>query len=86
MAIAAARMGLHCSTIGHVDNEIFRHFLLDVLFDDRIGTVGMSKDNHVVICLSAAYETLLCWVFGGPFAKTVFAVKLIFISSPHSVG
>lgn len=62
MAIAAARLGLHCITIGHVGNEIYGQFLLDVLHEEGIGMVGMSEDTDFVDSSCASYETLLCWV------------------------
>lgn len=43
MAIAAARLGLHCITIGHVGDEIYGNFLSDVLRKEGIAMVGMSE-------------------------------------------
>lgn len=62
MAIAAARLGLRCVTIGHVGSEVYGKFLLDVLHDEGISIVGMSEDSDVHDGPSASYETLLCWV------------------------
>ncbi|CAK9146182.1 unnamed protein product [Ilex paraguariensis] len=72
MAIAAARLGLHCVAIGHVGDEMYGRFLLDVLHDEGIGTVGMSDLNDNVDSSSAAYETLLCWVLVDPFHRHGF--------------
>lgn len=72
MAIAAARLGLHCVTIGHVGNEIYGRFLLDVLQDEGIGMVGMSEDTDSVDTSSASYETLLCWVLVDPLQRHGF--------------
>ena len=72
MAIAAARLGLDCLTIGHVGNEIYGKFLLDVLHDERIGVVGMSEETDVINSPSASYETLLCWVLVDPLQKHGF--------------
>ena len=60
MAIAAARLGLHCVTLGHVGSEIYGRFLLNVLQEERIVMVGMDEDTEVA--KSSSYETLLCWV------------------------
>ena len=40
MAIAAKRLGLCCVTIGHVGNEIYGDFLLDVLHDEELIWLG----------------------------------------------
>lgn len=72
MAIAAARLGLDCVTIGHVGNEIYGRFLLDVLQDEGIGMVGMSEDTDAVDTSSASYETLLCWVLVDPSQRHGF--------------
>ena len=40
MAIAAKRLGLCCITIGHVGNEIYGDFLLDVLHDEELIWLG----------------------------------------------
>lgn len=71
MAIATARLGLRCITIGHVGNEIYGHFLLDVLHDEGICTVGMSEDIDVNGS-GASYETLLCWVLVDPLQRHGF--------------
>lgn len=66
MAIAAARLGLRCATIGHVGDEIYGQFLLDVLHDEGINFVGMNEENDAVSSSSADYDTLLCWVLVDP--------------------
>ena len=71
MAIAAARLGLHVFTLGHVGNEVYGHFLLDVLQNESISMVGMN-DNSEAANHSALYETLLCWVLVDPFQKHGF--------------
>ena len=71
MAIAAARLGLRCATIGHVGNEIYGQFLLDVLHDEGISTVGMSNVSHVASS-KTFYETLLCWVLVDPLQRHGF--------------
>lgn len=72
MAIAAARLGLNCVTIGHVGNEIYGRFLLDVLHDEGVAMVGMSEDTGIVDIPSASYETLLCWVLVDPLQRHGF--------------
>lgn len=82
MAIAAARLGLHCIAIGHVGNEIYGHFLLDVLHDEGINTVGMSEDPEVANSFSPSYETLLCWVLVDPLQRHGFCSRVDFIEEP----
>lgn len=72
MAIAASRLGLSCATIGHVGNEIYGNFLLDVLRDEKISVVGMSEDIDVTDSSSISYETLLCWVLVDPLQRHGF--------------
>lgn len=71
MAIAAARLGLNCLTIGNVGNEIYGRFLLDVLHDEGIGIVRMNEETDVVAD-SVPYETLLCWVLVDPLQRHGF--------------
>ncbi|CAK9169278.1 unnamed protein product [Ilex paraguariensis] len=72
MAIAAARLGLHCVAIGHVD----------VLHDEGIGTVGMSDLNDNVDSSRVAYETLLCWVLVDSFHRHSFCSRADFCKEP----
>ncbi|GMH30837.1 hypothetical protein Nepgr_032680 [Nepenthes gracilis] len=81
-AIAAARLGLNCVAIGHVGNEIYGHFLLDVLRNEGIGMVGMSKDLDAVQSSCAAYETLLCWVLVDPLQRHGFCSRADFSREP----
>ncbi|XP_020098491.1 fructokinase-1 isoform X2 [Ananas comosus] len=71
LAIAAARLGLHCVTLGHVGEEIYGNFLLDVLRDESIQFVGMNDDAEATSS-SSSYETLLCWVLVDPFQRHGF--------------
>ncbi|KAF8394328.1 hypothetical protein HHK36_020536 [Tetracentron sinense] len=82
MAIAAARLGLRCLTLGHVGNEIYGRFLLDVLHDEGIGMVGMSEDTDSVTSSSASYETLLCWVLVDPLQRHGFCSRADFSKEP----
>ncbi|KAF5482353.1 hypothetical protein F2P56_002929 [Juglans regia] len=82
MAIAAARLGLRCVSIGHVGNELYGNFLLDVLRDEGISIVGMSEDTDVVDDLSASYETLLCWVLVDPLQRHGFCSRADFSKEP----
>ncbi|CAD6209704.1 unnamed protein product [Miscanthus lutarioriparius] len=72
LAFAAARLGLSCSTLGHVGEEIYGKFLLDVLQVEGISVVGMLENTNAAACRQA-YETLLCWVLVDPFQKHGFA-------------
>ncbi|XVE72992.1 hypothetical protein DITRI_Ditri11bG0082500 [Diplodiscus trichospermus] len=82
MAIAAARLGLNCITIGHVGNEIYGKFLLDLLHDEGIGIVGLSEEIGGVNSPSASYETLLCWVLVDPLQKHGFCSRADFTKEP----
>lgn len=73
MAIAAGRVGLDCVTIGHVGDDIYGRFLLDVLHDEGISMVGMmtptqQHSDHV----ATSYQTLLCWVLVDPLQRHGF--------------
>ncbi|KAJ0974002.1 hypothetical protein J5N97_015967 [Dioscorea zingiberensis] len=48
LAIAAARLGLHCVTLGHVGDEIYGHFLLDVLREEGVGFVDMNENVEAI--------------------------------------
>ncbi|PKI64095.1 hypothetical protein CRG98_015539 [Punica granatum] len=80
-AIAAARLGLHCAAIGHVGDEIYGHFLLDVLKNEGIGMVGMVEDADVNSS-NASYETLLCWVLVDPLQRHGFCSRADFSKEP----
>ncbi|CAA2954652.1 probable fructokinase-4 [Olea europaea subsp. europaea] len=82
MAIAAARLGLHCVTLGHVGDEIYGNFLLDVLRDEGISMVEMDEQNDVVDHSRAAYETLLCWVLVDPLQRHGFCSRADFSKEP----
>lgn len=79
MAFAAARLGLRCSTLGHVGEEVYGKFLLDVLEAEGINVVGM-LENTDASPRRQAYETLLCWVLVDPFQRHGFC-RLEFYSS-----
>ncbi|XP_027095488.2 fructokinase-1 [Coffea arabica] len=85
MAIAAARLGLSCATIGHVGDEIYGQFLLDVLEDEGISVVRMDGENDEVSSASAAYETLLCWVLVDPMQRHGFCSRADFSNEPAFV-
>ncbi|MCL7043623.1 hypothetical protein MKW94_001284 [Papaver nudicaule] len=81
VAIAAARLGLNCVTIGNVGNEIYGRFLLDVLRDEGIGMVRMNEDADDVV-ESVSYETLLCWVLVDPLHRHGFCSRADFSNEP----
>ena len=73
MAIAAARLGLRCIVIGHVGDEIYGQFLLDVLHDEGINVIKMRDEEDIIDSSSiSAYETLLCWVLVDPLQRHGF--------------
>lgn len=72
MAIAAARLGLDCVSIGHVGDEIYGNFLSDVLRDEGIGMVEISTGDDTVSMSGDSYETLICWVLVDPLQKHDF--------------
>ncbi|CAA7026395.1 unnamed protein product [Microthlaspi erraticum] len=80
MAIAAARLGLNCVAIGHVGDEIYGEFLLDVLHGEGISTVALdgenAKDN------SSYCETLICWVLVDPSQRHGFCSRADFKEEP----
>ncbi|XP_065861013.1 fructokinase-1 [Euphorbia lathyris] len=82
MAIAAARLGLRCATIGHVGNEIYGKFLQNVLHDEGISMVGMCKNIDVIDSSSTSYETLLCWVLVDPLQRHGFCSRADFSDEP----
>lgn len=71
MAIAAARLGLNCITLGHVGDEVYGKFILDVLHDEGIYMVSMSEETAAGMPC-AAYETLVCWVLVDPLQNHGF--------------
>uniref|UniRef100_A0A6I9QA22 Uncharacterized protein LOC105032644 n=2 Tax=Elaeis guineensis var. tenera TaxID=51953 RepID=A0A6I9QA22_ELAGV len=81
LAIAAARLGLHVATLGHVGDEIYGHFLLDVLQDECISIVGMNENAEATVH-NSFYETLLCWVLVDPFQKHGFCSRADFSDEP----
>ncbi|XP_066384114.1 uncharacterized protein [Miscanthus floridulus] len=81
LAFAAARLGLSCSTLGHVGEEIYGKFILDVLQAEGISVVGMLENTNAAACRQA-YETLLCWVLVDPFQKHGFCSRADFSEEP----
>ncbi|XP_047084655.1 probable fructokinase-5 [Lolium rigidum] len=81
LAFAAARLGLRCSTLGHVGEEVYGKFLLDVLQAEGINVVGMLENTDATACRHA-YETLLCWVLVDPFQRHGFCSRADFSKEP----
>ncbi|KAK3148295.1 hypothetical protein QOZ80_3BG0293250 [Eleusine coracana subsp. coracana] len=81
LAFAAARLGLRCSTLGHVGEEIYGKFLVDVLQAEGISVVGMLENTDASACRQA-YETLLCWVLVDPFQRHGFCSRADFSEEP----
>ncbi|ERN01387.1 fructokinase-1 isoform X1 [Amborella trichopoda] len=82
LAIAAARLGLCCVTLGHVGHEIYGRFLLDVLGDEGITMVGMDGDTELGAENSSFYETLICWVLVDPLQRHGFCSRSDFSKDP----
>ncbi|KAJ8633603.1 hypothetical protein MRB53_026939 [Persea americana] len=80
LAIAASRLGLRCVALGHVGNEIYGHFLLDVLQEEGIVMIKMDEDAEVANRSSC--ETLLCWVLVDPMQKHGFCSRADFNEEP----
>ncbi|XP_074584703.1 uncharacterized protein LOC141840566 isoform X1 [Curcuma longa] len=81
LAIAASRLGLLCLTLGHVGDEIYGNFLLEVLEDENINFLGMSKNVDETSSITD-YQTLLCWVLVDPFQKHGFCSFADFSEEP----
>ncbi|KAJ6827191.1 uncharacterized protein M6B38_368090 [Iris pallida] len=81
LVIAASRLGLRVITLGHVGNDIYGHFLLDVLQDEGIKMVGMNEKSEAAN-YGASYETLLCWVLVDPFQNHGFCSRADFSHEP----
>ncbi|MCD7465049.1 hypothetical protein HAX54_000450 [Datura stramonium] len=82
VAIAAARLGLHCISIGHVGDEIYGRFLIDVLSDEGISIVGMNEQSEALNLSSSDYGTLLCWVLVDPLQRHGFCSRADFSADP----
>ncbi|XP_050366741.1 fructokinase-1 [Argentina anserina] len=82
VTIAAARLGLQCTAIGHVGNEVYGKFLLDVLRNEGIGMVGMNEDNEDESLSASSYETLLCWVLVDQLQRHGFCSRADFSKEP----
>lgn len=72
LVIAAARLGLCMTTIGHVGDEVYGNFLLDVLQQEGVDMVGLIEDSKEAAKGAVLYETLLCWVLVDPFQRHGF--------------
>lgn len=81
LIFAAARLGLRVFTLGHVGNEIYGDFLVDVLENEGVSMVGMRENSGAVKCTNS-YETLLCWVLVDPFQKHDFCSRADFNEEP----
>ncbi|KAK4366052.1 hypothetical protein RND71_013932 [Anisodus tanguticus] len=82
VAIAASRLGLHSISIGHVGDEIYGRFLIDVLSDEGISIVGMNEQSEALNLPSSDNETLLCWVLVDPLQRHGFCSRADFSADP----
>ncbi|KAG0494881.1 hypothetical protein HPP92_005875 [Vanilla planifolia] len=81
LVIAAARLGLQVITLGHLGDEIYGHFLLDVLQEEGIDMVGLAEESEISHG-SVLYETLLCWVLVDPLQRHGFCSRADFSNEP----
>ncbi|CAH9093683.1 unnamed protein product [Cuscuta europaea] len=82
VAIAASRLGLCCTTIGYVGNDVYGRFFLDVLHSEGISMVGVNEQSNTFNTSSAACETLLCWVLVDPLQRHGFCSRTDFTKDP----
>ncbi|VFQ91209.1 unnamed protein product [Cuscuta campestris] len=82
VAIAASRLGLCCTTVGHVGDDVYGRFFLDVLHNEGIRMVGVNEKSDTLDrpCLSC--ETLLCWVLVDPLQRHGFCSRTDFTKDP----
>ncbi|PKU72497.1 uncharacterized protein LOC110098787 isoform X1 [Dendrobium catenatum] len=81
LVIAAARLGLCVITLGHVGDEVYGHFLLNVLQEEGINMVGLIEDSKASKN-AAMYETLICWVLVDPSQRHGFCSIADFSDEP----
>ncbi|XP_019056497.1 PREDICTED: probable fructokinase-4 isoform X2 [Tarenaya hassleriana] len=81
MAIAAARLGLKCVAIGHVGDEIYGEFLLDVLQEEGIDMVEMRREKSAMDP-RPKYQTLLCWVLVDSLQRHAFCSPADYYQEP----
>ncbi|EPS65496.1 hypothetical protein M569_09279 [Genlisea aurea] len=82
MAIAAARLGMRVVAVGHVGDEIYGHFLLDVLRDEGIVMIEINEENDRADTSAMDYETLICWVLVDPLHRHAFCSRADFSEKP----
>lgn len=75
-AIAAARLGLHCTALGHVGDEKYGSFLHQVLEKEGVQVVRLEEGGN------AREETLLCWVLIDPDHRHGFCSRFDFNKDP----
>lgn len=74
VAIAGARLGLNCVTLGHVGTEKFGRFLHCVLDKEGVQSETLQKEDGTVPLWDDDYDgsTLLCWVLVDPQHQHAF--------------
>lgn len=82
VAIAAARLGLHCVALGHLGNEKYGSFLHEVLEDEGVQVVGLEDDRAYVEHVNGMEETVLCWVLVDPEHRHGFCSRCDFNKEP----
>ncbi|KAH9322665.1 hypothetical protein KI387_017304, partial [Taxus chinensis] len=75
-AIAAARIGLNCVTLGQVGNEKYGWFLREVLEKEGVTIIGIDENGERLS--SNNDETVLCWVLVDPGRHHSFCRRRLF--------
>uniref|UniRef100_A0A0D6R9F3 Carbohydrate kinase PfkB domain-containing protein n=1 Tax=Araucaria cunninghamii TaxID=56994 RepID=A0A0D6R9F3_ARACU len=79
-AIAAARLGLNCVTLGQVGNEKYGMFLREVLEKEGVTIIGIDENGGRL--RSNDDETVLCWVLVDPSRQHSFCSRFDFNKEP----
>ncbi|ONK78711.1 uncharacterized protein A4U43_C02F21640 [Asparagus officinalis] len=82
LVIAASRLGLRVSSVGHLGDDTFGHFLLGVLQSERINVVQIEEDSEETNRGASYGSTLLCWVFVDPHQNHEFFSNTGFSEGP----
>lgn len=82
-AIAAARLGLRCTALGHIGDEVFGSFLRRVLESEGVGFQEVQESGEGPLG-GEDYdgETLLCWVIIHPTDGHTFCSRFDFNKGP----
>lgn len=81
-AIAAARLGLRCTALGHIGDEVFGNFLRRVLDDEGVAFQEVQEEGTLLGGEDYDGETLLCWVIIHPTDGHTFCSRFDFNKGP----